>query len=187
MESYGVSTDSYGVSIYYPPGTMIWGSTGTYALPAFFPLFHPGTSLIPTDFIGFWQSLYPPHVHPDPLIAHFIAQTEALMVGVHQNELLNEKVPYILLPYRVFKGNQPSTTILIEKLTPYHMGALIAAYEHKIFTPGVLWNIFSFDPWGVELGKKLATKLLKIITTEANIHDSPSTKNLINFYKIRLR
>ena len=186
MESNGKSTDRNGESVNYQTGTIIWGSTGTNAQHAFFQLFHQGTKLIPTDFIGFKKSLYKQHDHQDKLIANFIAQTEALMIGKNKNELLNEKVPYNLLPYRVFKGNKPSTTILIEKLTPYNMGALIAAYEHKIFTQGVLWNIFSFDQWGVELGKKLATKLLKIITTEANIHDSPSTKNLINFYKNRL-
>ena len=186
MESNGKSTDRNGEPVNYQTGSIIWGSTGTNAQHAFFQLIHQGTKLIPTDFIGFKESLYKKHDHQDKLIANFIAQTEALMVGKNKNELLNEKVPDNLLPHKVFEGNNPSTTILIEKLTPYNIGALIAVYEHKIFTQGVLWNIFSFDQWGVELGKKLANKILKIIKTKSNVNDSPYSKSLINFYKNRL-
>ena len=186
MESNGKSTDRNGKCVNYQTGTIIWGSTGTNAQHAFFQLIHQGTKLIPIDFIGFKKPLYKQHDHQDKLISNFIAQTEALMIGKNKNKLLNEKVPHNLLPHKIFEGNKPSTTILVEKLTPYNLGSLIAAYEHKIFTQGILWNIFSFDQWGVELGKKLATKLLKIIKTEENMHDSPSTKNLIKFYKNRL-
>ncbi|MBU79736.1 MAG: glucose-6-phosphate isomerase [Flavobacteriales bacterium] len=182
MESNGKSVDRNGESVNYQTGTIIWGSTGTNAQHAFFQLIHQGTKLIPADFIGFKKSLHKKNVHHDNLIANFIAQTEALMIGKNQKELANEKVPNSLIPYKVFEGNKPTTSIFIEKLTPYNLGALIAAYEHKIFSQGILWNIFSFDQWGVELGKKLANKVFETINSKKITADNLSTKNLINIY-----
>ena len=183
MESNGKSTDRNGKSVSYQTGSIIWGSTGTNAQHAFFQLIHQGTKLIPTDFIGFKKSLHENSNHHDKLIANFIAQTEALMTGKNKSELINEKTPNKLLPYKVFVGNKPTTSIFIKSLNPYNLGALISAYENKIFTQGVLWNIFSFDQWGVELGKKLADNVLDSIKSKVNTQKNKSTKHLINIYK----
>ena len=183
MESNGKSTDRNGKSVSYQTGSIIWGSTGTNAQHAFFQLIHQGTKLIPTDFIGFKKSLHENSNHHDKLIANFIAQTEALMTGKNKSELINEKTPNKLLPYKVFVGNKPTTSIFIKSLNPYNLGALISAYENKIFTQGVLWNIFSFDQWGVELGKKLADNILDTIKSKVNTQKNKSTKHLINIYK----
>ncbi|WP_457610854.1 glucose-6-phosphate isomerase [Lutibacter sp.] len=169
MESNGKSVDRNGNNINYQTGNIIWGSTGTNAQHAFMQLLHQGTKLIPADFIGFKQSLYGNKEHHKKLMANFFAQTQALAEGktkqeVHLDLKIQGKIGDInqLLPFKVFKGNKPSTSILIEKLTPQTLGSLIAFYEHKIFVQGVIWNIFSYDQFGVELGKELAQKIYKI-------------------------
>lgn len=167
MESNGKSVDRNGNRVNYQTGNIIWGSTGTNSQHAFMQLLHQGTKLIPADFIGFKNSLYGDQDHHSKLMANFFAQTQALAEGKTKEEAhldlktqgkLNELEK--LLPYKVFEGNKPSTTILIDKLTPKTLGSLIAYYEHKIFIQGVIWNIYSFDQFGVELGKELAQKNL---------------------------
>ncbi|MBK5208660.1 MAG: glucose-6-phosphate isomerase [Flavobacteriaceae bacterium] len=168
MESNGKSVDRNGKKVTYQTGNVIWGSTGTNAQHAFMQLLHQGTKLIPADFIGFRESLYGNKEHHTKLMANFFAQTQALAEGKTKEEAhldlktqgkMNEMET--LLPYKVFEGNKPSTTILINKLTPKTLGSLIAFYEHKIFVQGIIWNIFSFDQFGVELGKELANKNLQ--------------------------
>jgi glucose-6-phosphate isomerase len=168
MESNGKSVDRNGKKVTYQTGNVIWGSTGTNAQHAFMQLLHQGTKLIPADFIGFKESLYGNKEHHTKLMANFFAQTQALAEGktkeeAHLDLKTQGKMNEIesLLPYKVFEGNKPSTTILINKLTPKTLGSLIAFYEHKIFVQGVIWNIFSFDQFGVELGKELANKYLQ--------------------------
>ena len=183
MESNGKHIDRNGKPVDYQTGTLIWGATGTNAQHAFFQLIHQGTKLIPTDFIGFKNSLYDEIDHQNKLISNFFAQTEALMVGKNKNNLKSEGVSNELIPFKTFEGNKPSNTLLIEKLTPYNLGALIAMYEHKIFTQGILWNINSFDQWGVELGKVLANKVLDELQSKSKINHDQSTNQLINFYR----
>ncbi|WP_372765964.1 glucose-6-phosphate isomerase [Lutibacter sp.] len=168
MESNGKSVDRNGKKVTYQTGNIIWGSTGTNAQHAFMQLLHQGTKLIPADFIGFRESLYGNKEHHTKLMANFFAQTQALAEGktkeeAHLDLKTQGKMNEIeaLLPYKVFEGNKPSTTILINKLTPKTLGSLIAFYEHKIFVQGIIWNIFSFDQFGVELGKELANKYLQ--------------------------
>lgn len=191
MESNGKSMDRAGSKVDYETGTIIWGEPGTNSQHAFFQLIHQGTKLIPTDFIGFKQSLYGDEDHHNKLMANFFAQTEALMNGKTEVEVkkelqaqgLPEDQLKLLLPYKVFEGNKPTNTILIQKLTPKSLGSLIALYEHKIFVQGVIWNIFSYDQWGVELGKQLAKNILgDIENSEIGKHDS-STLNLLQFFK----
>ena len=167
MESNGKSVDRNGNRVNYQTGNIIWGAPGTNAQHAFMQLLHQGTKIIPADFIGFKNSLYGDIDHHNKLMANFFAQTQALAEGktkeeVHLDLKTQGKLDEIstLLPYKVFEGNKPSTTILIEKLTPRTLGSLIAFYEHKIFIQGIIWNIFSFDQFGVELGKELAQKNL---------------------------
>lgn len=168
MESNGKSVDRNGEKVTYQTGNIIWGNTGTNAQHAFMQLVHQGTKLIPVDFIGFKESLYGNEDHHQKLMANFYAQAEALYTGKTEEEVhldmkfkgdtnkINE-----LLPFKVFEGNRPSNAILIKKLDPKNLGSLIALYEHKTFVQGVIWNIFSFDQFGVELGKELANKFLK--------------------------
>lgn len=167
MESNGKSVDRNGDRVNYQTGNIIWGGPGTNAQHAFMQLLHQGTKLIPTDFIGFRQSLYGNNEHHTKLMANFYAQTQALAFGktkeeAHLDLKTQGKMDAIeaLLPYKVFEGNKPSTTILIEKLTPKSLGSLIAFYEHKILVQGIIWNIYSFDQFGVELGKELTHKNL---------------------------
>ena len=191
MESNGKSMSRNGNRVGYQTGTIIWGEPGTNSQHAFFQLIHQGTKLIPTDFIGFKKSLHGDINHHNKLMANFFAQTEALMNGKSEEEVLQElknqgvdenKLQQIL-PFKVFEGNKPTNTILIEKLTPKSLGSLIALYEHKIFVQGVIWNIFSYDQWGVELGKQLAKNVLSDLeNSEIGNHDS-STLNLIKFFK----
>ena len=183
MESNGKSIDRNGDLIDYQTGSLIWGSTGTNAQHAFFQLIHQGTKLIPADFIGFKTSLYDETDHQNKLISNFFAQTEALMVGKKKKDLSKENVIDELIPFKTFEGNKPTNTILIEKLNPYNLGALIAMYEHKIFTLGVLWNIYSYDQWGVELGKQLADKVLEDFESKTNPTHDKSTNQLIKLYK----
>lgn len=168
MESNGKSIDRNGNQVSYQTGNIIWGSTGTNMQHAFMQLIHQGTKLIPVEFIGFKKSLHNHIEHHEKLMANFKAQADALAFGkskekVHLELKINGNIDKIntLLPYKIFQGNKPSTSILIDELTPKNLGALIAFYEHKVFTQGVIWNIFSFDQFGVELGKELATKMLK--------------------------
>jgi glucose-6-phosphate isomerase len=191
MESNGKSIGRDGKRVDYQTGTIIWGEPGTNSQHAFFQLIHQGTKLIPVDFIGFKESLYGDRDHHLKLMANFFAQTEALMNGKGEEEVgreltksgIDEKAGAQLLPYKVFEGNNPTNTILIDKLTPASLGSLIALYEHKIFVQGVLWNIFSYDQWGVELGKQLAGTILKDLEgSEISKHDS-STLQLLQYFK----
>ena len=168
MESNGKGVDRNGEEVNYQTGTIVWGSTGTNMQHAFMQLVHQGTKLIPTDFIGYKTSLYGLTDHHKKLMANYYAQMDALAYGktkeeVHLELKTENKLDQIsqLLPYKVFKGNRPSNSILFEKLTPKTLGMLISTYEHKIFTQGIVWNIYSFDQFGVELGKELAKKMLK--------------------------
>lgn len=183
MESNGKSVDRNGNKINYQTGTLIWGEPGTNSQHAFFQLIHQGTKLIPADFIGFVTSLHGNQDHQDKLISNFLAQTEALLNGKTEAEVKAEGASAELLPFKVFEGNKPTNTIFINKLSPESLGKLIAMYEHKIFVQGIIWNIFSYDQFGVELGKQLATKILQELNGNAtNKHDS-STENLLNYYK----
>jgi glucose-6-phosphate isomerase len=190
MESNGKSVGRDGKPLVYQTGTIIWGEPGTNSQHAFFQLIHQGTKLIPTDFIGYVKPLYGNEDHHNKLMSNFFAQTEALMNGktgeqvqaeFDKQGLDKEKAAY-LLPFKVFTGNKPTNTILIQKLTPKTLGSLVALYEHKIFVQGVIWNIFSFDQWGVELGKQLANSILdEIESNKVNPHDS-STEFLLNHF-----
>ncbi|MFT4736915.1 MAG: glucose-6-phosphate isomerase [Cyclobacteriaceae bacterium] len=191
MESNGKYVSRTQEQVNYQTGPIIWGEPGTNGQHAFYQLIHQGTKLIPADFIAFAKPSHTYQDHHDKLIANFIAQTEALMTGkkaeVVKEELLkagkSEAEIEQLLPHKVFQGNRPTTSILIESLTPKSLGRLIAMYEHKIFVQGVIWNIYSFDQWGVELGKQLASSVLAEIKsgTVGNQHDA-STKQLISRY-----
>ena len=190
MESNGKSIGRDGKLVNYQTGTIIWGEPGTNSQHAFFQLIHQGTKLIPTDFIGFKESLYGNKDHHDKLMSNFFAQTEALLMGKTEAQVKvefekqgvsGEKADF-LLPFKVFSGNKPTNTILINKLTPESLGALVAMYEHKIFVQGIIWNIFSYDQWGVELGKQLADSILdEIKASEIKNHDS-STSFLLKAY-----
>ncbi len=183
MESNGKSVDRNGNPIDYETGTLIWGEPGTNSQHAFFQLIHQGTKLIPADFIGFVKSLHGNKDHQDKLTSNFLAQTEALLNGKTKDEVVLEGADESIVPFKVFKGNKPTNTIFINKLTPESLGKLIAMYEHKIFVQGVIWNIFSYDQFGVELGKQLANKILQEFNiSNVNNHDS-STNNLLKHYK----
>ena len=183
MESNGKSVDRNGNPIDYETGTLIWGEPGTNSQHAFFQLIHQGTKLIPADFIGFVKSLHGNQDHQDKLTSNFLAQTEALLNGKTEAEVVAEGTQSDIIPFKVFNGNKPTNTIFINKLSPESLGKLIAMYEHKIFVQGVIWNIFSYDQFGVELGKQLANKILNEFGTDKiNNHDS-STSNLLNHYK----
>jgi glucose-6-phosphate isomerase len=184
MESNGKSVDRSGNPINYQTGTIIWGEPGTNAQHAFFQLIHQGTKLIPAEFIGFAKSLHGNKDHQDKLMSNFFAQTEALLNGKSKEAVIAEGTSNQLIPFKIFEGNKPTTTLLIDKLTPESLGKLIALYEHKIFVQGIIWNIFSYDQFGVELGKQLANTILKEIDDDnvINKHDG-STKNLLKFFK----
>jgi len=192
MESNGKRVDRNGETLDYQSGPIIWGEPGTNGQHAFYQLIHQGTKLIPCDFLAPAISHNPISDHHIILLSNFFAQTEALMNGKTPEEVarelqakgLNEAEIRSWLPFRVFPGNKPTNSILYKKLTPRTLGALIAMYEHKIFTQGVIWNIFSFDQWGVELGKQLAGRILPELsdTNLVNTHDS-STNGLINAWK----
>lgn len=183
MESNGKSVDRNGNPVNYQTGTLIWGEPGTNSQHAFFQLIHQGTKLIPADFIGFTKSLHGNQEHQDKLISNFLAQTEALLNGKTEAEVIAEGTQEEIIPFKVFKGNKPTNTIFINKLSPESLGKLIAMYEHKIFVQGIIWNIFSYDQFGVELGKQLATKILhEFNNSDVNNHDS-STNNLLKHYK----
>jgi len=183
MESNGKSVDRNGNPVDYQTGTLIWGEPGTNSQHAFFQLIHQGTKIIPADFIGFVKSLHGNQDHQDKLISNFLAQTEALLNGKTKEAVVAEGTTEKLVPFKIFAGNKPTNTIFINKLTPESLGKLIAMYEHKIFVQGVIWNIFSYDQFGVELGKQLASKILKEVhATGIDDHDA-STSNLLEYYK----
>ncbi len=192
MESNGKSIGRDGKPVNYQTGTIIWGEPGTNSQHAFFQLIHQGTKLIPTDFIGYVDSLYGNQDHHDKLMSNFFAQTEALLNGKTAEQVKAEfekqgidkgKADY-LKPFKVFTGNKPTNTILIQKLTPESLGSLVALYEHKIFVQGIIWNIFSYDQWGVELGKQLANSILEEIhSKQVKKHDS-STEFLLSHFLI---
>jgi glucose-6-phosphate isomerase len=190
MESNGKSVDRNGEKVNYQTGTIIWGEPGTNSQHAFFQLIHQGTKLIPTDFIGFMKPLYGDVEHHNKLMSNFFAQTEALLNGKTEDQVRSESIKLnyaagkadFLMPFKVFEGNKPTNTILIDQLSPKTLGSLVAMYEHKIFVQGVIWNIFSYDQWGVELGKQLASDILTEINSgKLSKHDS-STTFLLNYF-----
>ena len=188
MESNGKSVGLDGEPVDVQTGPVVWGEPGTNGQHAFYQLIHQGTKLVPCDFIGFCQPNHPVGDHHDLLMANFLAQTEALAFGKTAEEVAAEGVPAALVPHRTFPGNRPTSTILAAKLTPRVLGQLVALYEHKVFTQGVIWNINSFDQWGVELGKALANRIVPELEATAEPvprHDS-STNTLIRRYR-RLR
>ena len=183
MESNGKSIDRSGNQVDYQTGNLVWGEPGTNSQHAFFQLIHQGTKLIPADFIGFTQSLHGNKDHQDKLISNFFAQTEALLNGKTKAKVQAEGTANAIAPFKIFEGNKPTNTIFIKQLTPESLGKLIAMYEHKIFVQGVVWNVFSYDQFGVELGKQLATKILdEINSAVVSKHDS-STVNLLKHYQ----
>lgn len=190
MESNGKSVDRDGNLVNYQTGTIVWGEPGTNSQHAFFQLIHQGTKLIPTDFIGFIKPLYGNQDHHQKLMSNFFAQTEALLNGKTSEKVqtefekqnLSKPETDFLKPFKVFEGNKPTNTLLIDKLTPETLGSLVAMYEHKIFVQGIIWNIFSYDQWGVELGKQLANSILEEIETKKiKNHDTSTTFLLKHF------
>ncbi|HMP92934.1 MAG TPA: glucose-6-phosphate isomerase, partial [Phnomibacter sp.] len=184
MESNGKSTDRSGQPVNYHTGPIIWGEPGTNGQHAFYQLIHQGTQMIPADFIAPAISHNPIGDHHPKLLSNYFAQTEALMNGKTAEECAAEGVPENLIPFKVFAGNKPTNSILVKQITPHVLGQLIALYEHKIFVQGIIWNIYSFDQWGVELGKKLAGQILPELAdaNPVSSHDS-STNGLINTWK----
>ena len=185
MESNGKSVDQQGRSVGWQTGPVIWGAPGTNGQHAFYQLMHQGAKLIPADFIGFCRSHNPVDDHHAKLMSNCLAQTEALAFGRMAAQVAGQGTSPELVPHIVFEGNRPTNTILADELTPAVLGALIALYEHKIFTQGVIWNIFSFDQWGVQLGKELAGKILPelIAKTEPDLRHDGSTNALIRRYR----
>ena len=191
MESNGKSVDRDGIPVTYDTGNIIWGEPGTNSQHAFFQLMHQGTKLIPAHFIGFTNPLHGNQDHHDKLMANFFAQTEALMQGKTEAQVREElekkgitgQALEKLVPFKIFHGDNPTTTLLIEKLTPKTLGALVAMYEHKIFVEGVVWNIYSYDQWGVELGKQLANVILKEFSSKEEVSHDASTAQLLARYK----
>jgi glucose-6-phosphate isomerase len=185
MESNGKSVDRQGRRVGYSTGPIVWGEPGTNGQHAFYQLIHQGTRLIPCDFIGFCKTHNPLGDQHDKLMANFFAQTEALAFGKTAAQCRAEGVPEALVPHKTFEGNHPTNTLMADQLTPESFGALIALYEHKVFTQGIIWNIFSFDQWGVELGKVLAAKVLVELTLNERplLRHDVSTNALIARYR----
>jgi glucose-6-phosphate isomerase len=185
MESNGKHVTVEGTEVHYQTGPIYWGEPGTNGQHSFYQLIHQGTKLIPADFIAFGHSLNPLDRHHDMLMANVFAQTEALAFGKTVEQVKAEGTPDWLIPHRVFEGNRPSNTILMDRLTPAALGKLIALYEHSVFTQGAIWNVDSFDQWGVELGKVLAQRIIPELESPAEPkrkHDS-STNTLIRRYR----
>jgi glucose-6-phosphate isomerase len=185
MESNGKSVTLAGEPVDLPTGPVVWGTPGTNGQHAYYQLLHQGTRLIPADFIGFLEPNHRVGSHQDLLMANFFAQTEALAFGKTADEARKEGIPERQVPHRTFAGNHPTSTILAPKLTPRVLGELVAAYEHKVLTQGVIWGINSFDQWGVELGKALAQTIVPQLTSEAepDLHHDSSTNALIRRYR----
>jgi len=196
MESNGKYVSRSGKNVNYSTGPIIWGEPGTNGQHAFYQLIHQGTKIIPADFLAPIETQNPISngLHHKILLSNFFAQTEALMIGKSKEGVLEElgNVPNkeLIAPHKVFRGNRPTNSIMFQKLTPGTLGALIALYEHKIFVQGTIWNINSFDQWGVELGKVLAKKILPELKNQdaapVSSHDA-STNGLINFYKSNIK
>jgi glucose-6-phosphate isomerase len=188
MESNGKHVTVSGARVDYETGPIYWGEPGTNGQHSFFQLIHQGTKLIPADFLGFCQTLNPLGIHHDLLMANLFAQTEALAFGKTAEEVKAEGTPDELVPHRVFEGNRPTSTILAARLTPETLGKLVALYEHSVFTQGAIWQIDSFDQWGVELGKVLAVRIIPELESaqEPDLHHDSSTNTLIRRYR-RLR
>jgi glucose-6-phosphate isomerase len=185
MESNGKHVTLAGTEIEGQTGPIYWGEPGTNGQHSFYQLIHQGTKLIPCDFIAFAQTLNPLGRHHDFLLANVFAQTEALAFGKTADEVRAEGTAARLVPHRVFAGNRPSNTIFAERLTPETLGKLVALYEHSVFTQGVIWNIDSFDQWGVELGKVLAQRIIPELESPAEpaLQHDTSTNNLIRRYR----
>jgi glucose-6-phosphate isomerase len=184
MESNGKHVTFDGTKVAGQTGPIYWGEPGTNGQHSFYQLIHQGTKLVPCDFIGFFQPLNPLGRHHDMLLANMFAQAEALAIGKTSQEVRAEGAPEWLTPHKTFEGNRPSSTILLERLTPEALGKLVALYEHSVFTQGVIWNIDSFDQWGVELGKALAAHIIPELEAKDKLelkHDS-STNTLIRRY-----
>jgi glucose-6-phosphate isomerase len=186
MESNGKSVALDGTRVEYDTCPVYWGEPGTNGQHSFYQLLHQGTSLIPCDFIAFGKPLNPLGGHHDLLLANVFAQAEALAFGKTPEQVRAEGIPDWLAPHRVFEGNRPSNTILAESLTPGTLGKLVALYEHNVFTQGVIWNIDSFDQWGVELGKVLAERIIPELsaTTESELSHDSSTNALIRRFRM---
>jgi glucose-6-phosphate isomerase len=186
MESNGKSVTLDGDPVTCMTGPIVWGQPGTNGQHAYYQLIHQGTRLIPCDFIGFVNADTEVDDHQNLLMANFFAQTEALAFGKTRAEVEAEGVPAFQVPHRTFRGNHPTNTILADKLTPYVLGQLVAMYEHKVFTQGTIWNINSFDQWGVELGKVLATRIVpQLEGPEPELDHDSSTNALIRRFRAR--
>ncbi|HXW83168.1 MAG TPA: glucose-6-phosphate isomerase, partial [Candidatus Binataceae bacterium] len=187
MESNGKRVTLDGAAVDYQTGPIFWGEPGTNGQHSFYQLIHQGTKVIPCDFIGFCRSLNPLGNHHDLLMSNVFAQAEALAFGKTVEQVKAEGTPDWLVPHRVFDGNRPSTVILAEQLTPETLGKLVALYEHSVFTQGAIWNINSFDQWGVELGKALAQKIIPELEAarEPELRHDSSTNALIRHYRAR--
>ncbi len=189
MESNGKRVDRQGRPVRYQTGPIVWGEPGTNGQHAFYQLIHQGTKLVPADLIGFCQSHHALGDHHDKLMANLFAQAEALAFGKTEAEVRAEGVSDDQVPFRVFEGNRPTNLILADRLTPRVLGALLALYEHKVFTQSILWDVYAFDQWGVQLGKVLAGRILEEIqdpTAPVSAHD-PSTQRLVQHYRARRR
>jgi glucose-6-phosphate isomerase len=185
MESNGKHVTLEGTEVNYATGSIYWGEPGTNGQHSFYQLIHQGTRLIPCDFIGFGKALNLLGRHHDMLLANVFAQSEALAFGKTPEQVKAEGSPDWLVPHRVFEGNRPSNTILVDRLTPETLGKLVALYEHIVFTQGAIWQINSFDQWGVEVGKVLAQRIIPELESETQpslVHDS-STNSLIRRYR----
>ncbi|WP_420318218.1 glucose-6-phosphate isomerase [Ekhidna sp.] len=186
MESNGKYIDRSGNKITYQSGPIIWGEPGTNGQHAFYQLIHQGTKIIPCEFIGIANAAHNHEDHQEKLLANFFAQSEALLTGKSKDQVIKElgdSSNEILINSKVFEGNRPSTSILVNELNPYALGQLIAYYEHRVFTQGLIWNIFSFDQWGVELGKQLSKPILKEIKSKTSGNHDPSTQSLMKKYQ----
>jgi glucose-6-phosphate isomerase len=185
MESNGKHTTLTGEHVDYQTGPIFWGEPGTNGQHSFYQLIHQGTKLIPCDFIGFCETLNPLGNHHDLLMANLFAQTEALAFGKTAEQVAAEGIPAWLVPHRVFEGNRPTNTILCQRLTPETLGKLVALYEHSVFTQGTIWDIDSFDQWGVELGKVLAQKIVPELESreQPKLNHDSSTNTLIRRYR----
>jgi glucose-6-phosphate isomerase len=185
MESNGKSVTLDGQRVDYATGPVYWGEPGTNGQHSFYQLIHQGTRLIPCDFIGFCRTLNPLGDHHDLLMSNVFAQAEALAFGKTEQQVRAEGTPEHVVPHRVMEGNRPTNVILVEQLTPHVLGSLVALYEHSVFTQGVVWEIDSFDQWGVELGKALAVRIIPELesATEPDLHHDSSTNALIRRYR----
>ena len=185
MESNGKHVTRDGAAVDYATGPIYWGEPGTNGQHSFYQLIHQGTNLIPCDFIAFSQTLNKIGRHHDMLMANVFAQAEALAFGKTAEQVKAEGTADWLVPHRVFEGNRPSNVILADRLTPEALGKLVALYEHSVFTQGTIWQVNSFDQWGVELGKQLAQRIIPELESHAEpeLHHDSSTNNLIRRYR----